>query len=273
MTIFVSGATGNVGRPLVEQLVAAGHQVRALTRNPAKANLPAGVEVVQGNLDNTDSLAEAFTGITAAHLISFGDNYVPLFNGEEIVALLKQAGVRKVTVLKGDLDRTALDEAVAAAGLEHTYLGPVEFMSNTLEWADSIKRDGLVREGFSEVKSAIVHDADIASVAAAVLTSDGHTGKEYWLTGPQALTPPEKVRVLSEVLGREIGYLELTQDEVVEQWRAQGYSGEDIEFFLAMRTNPPELGATVQPTVEQVTGKPGRTFAQWVRENAAAFGG
>ncbi|GAA2804456.1 NmrA family NAD(P)-binding protein [Crossiella cryophila] len=273
MTIFVSGATGNVGRPLVEELLAAGHQVRALTRNPAKANLPAGVEVVAGNLDNTDSLAEVFTGVTAAHLISFGDNYVPLFNGAEIMALVKQAGVRKVTVLRGDVEPSALDAAVAAAGLDHAYLGPVEFMSNTLEWAESITKDGLVREGFSGVKSAVVHDADIASVAAAVLTSDGHTGKEYWLTGPEALTPPEKVRIIAEVLGREIGYVDLTEAEVIEQWRAQGYSAEDIGFFLGMRQNPPELGATVAPTVEQVTGKPGRTFAQWVRENAAAFGG
>jgi hypothetical protein len=72
------------------------------------------------------------------------------------------------------------------------------------------------------------------------------------------------VRTISNVLGREIRFVELTQDEIVAEWRTTGYSDEDIEFFLAMRTNPPEAGYTVLPTVEKVTGKPARAFAQWV---------
>ena len=274
MTILVAGATGNVGRPLVEQLLASGHQVRALTRNPAKADLPAGAEAVAGNLADTASLAQAFDGVTAAHLISFnGEDFSPLTNGAEIAGLARKAGVRRVTVLKGDVEKSPLEEAVEASGLEWTHLSPVEFMSNALEWAESITSEGVVREAFAEAKSAMVHEADIASVAAVALTADGHAGQEYWLTGPEALTPPDKVRIIAEALGREVRYVELSQDEIVGQWREQGYSDEDIEFFIMMRTNPPEAGYTVLPTVEKVTGKPARTFAQWVRANAAAFGG
>ncbi|MEV7289280.1 NmrA family NAD(P)-binding protein [Streptomyces sp. NPDC093252] len=273
MTILVSGATGNVGRPLVEQLLAGGHRVRALTRNPAKANLPAGAEVVAGNLAVTASLDEAFAGVTAAHLISFGDDYAPLSNGPEIAQTALRAGVRKVTILKGDTEKTGLDEAIEASGLEFTYLAPVEFMSNALEWAESVQKEGVVREGFPEVPSSMVHEADIASVAATVLTSDGHAGKEYWLTGPEALTAPQKVAAIAEVLGREVRFVELSRDEMVARWREQGYGDDDLEFFLMMRTNPPEAGRTALPTVTEVTGRPGRTFAQWVRENAAAFGG
>ncbi|MFD4006064.1 NmrA family NAD(P)-binding protein [Streptomyces rubiginosohelvolus] len=272
MTILIAGATGNVGRPLVEQLLAAGHPVRALTRNPAKANLPEGAEVIAGNLSDTSSLVEAFKGVTAAHLISFnGEDFSPLENGPEIVKLAKESGVRKVTVLKGDVTKSPLEEAVEAGGLEWTFLSPVEFMSNALEWTESIKNEGVVREAFAQAKSAMVHDADIAAVAAVALTSDGHAGQEYWITGPQALTPPEKVRAISEALGREVKYVELSQDEIVAEWRQTGYSDEDVEFFLTMRTNPPEAGCTVQDTVERVTGKPPRTFVQWVKENAAAF--
>ncbi|GGS18645.1 MULTISPECIES: NmrA family NAD(P)-binding protein [Streptomyces] len=272
MTILIAGATGNVGRPLVEQLLAAGHPVRALTRNPAKANLPEGAEVIAGNLSDTSSLVEAFKGVTAAHLISFnGEDFSPLENGPEIVKLAKESGVRKVTVLKGDVTKSPLEEAVEAGGLEWTFLSPVEFMSNALEWTESIKNEGVVREAFAQAKSAMVHDADIAAVAAVALTSDGHAGQEYWITGPQALTPPEKVRAISEALGREVKYVELSQDEIVAEWRQTGYSDEDVEFFLTMRTNPPEAGYTVQDTVERVTGKPPRTFVQWVKENAAAF--
>ncbi|GAA3054091.1 SDR family oxidoreductase [Actinokineospora globicatena] len=136
MTILVSGATGNVGRPLVSQLLAAGHHVRAITRDPARAALPAGVELFQASLADTAALTSAFTGVTAAHLISFGDDYAPLTNGPDIVDLARAAGVRKLTVLKGDLEKTELDNAVAASGLDYTYLSPVEFMSNTLEWAE-----------------------------------------------------------------------------------------------------------------------------------------
>ncbi|WP_253886471.1 NAD(P)H-binding protein [Actinokineospora diospyrosa] len=271
MTILVSGATGNVGRPLVDQLLAAGHSVRALTRDPAKAGLPADVELFQGNLADTASLAAAFAGVTAAHLISFGDDYAPLSNAPAIVDLALRAGVRKVTVLKGDLEKTELDNAVAASGLEHTYLAPVEFMSNTLEWADQIRASGEVRDAFPTMPSALVHDADIASVAATALTSDGHSGKEYWLTGPEALTAPARVAVLAEVLGRDIRFVELTRDEIVAQWRDEGYGPDDIEFFLTMRTTPPPAGYTPLPTIEEVTGTPARTFARWAQENAHAF--
>lgn len=274
MAILVAGATGNVGRPLVEQLVAAGQQVKALTRNPDKADLPAGAEAVAGNLADTASLAAAFEGCTAAHLITFNaEDYSPLSNGAEIIELAVKAGVRKVTVLAGDTEKSPLELAIEASDLEWTRLSPVEFMSNALEWADSVREEGVVREAFPDAKSAMVHDADIASVAATALTSDGHAGKEYWLTGPEALTPAEKVATIAKALGKDVRYVEMSQDEIVEQWRQTGYSDDDIGFFLQMRTNPPEAGYTVLPTIEQVTGKPARTFLQWVKENAAAFGG
>ncbi|MGW0480359.1 NAD(P)H-binding protein [Nonomuraea sp. NPDC003214] len=272
MTILVSGATGNVGRPLVEQLLAAGHPVRALTRDPAKAGLPAGVEVVAGNLADAGSLAGAFAGVTAVHLISFdASDYRPLANGPELVDLAIRSGVRRVTVLKGGVGKSPLEEAIEASGLEWTYLAPVEFMSNALEWAGPIAAEGVVRDGFAGSRSAMVHEADIAAVAAAALTGDGHAGQEYWLTGPEALTPPDKVRVIGEVLGRELRFVELSRDEMVERWRAEGYSDEDVDFFLMVRTDPPVDGSTVLPTVEEVTGRPARTFAQWVGEHAAAF--
>jgi uncharacterized protein YbjT (DUF2867 family) len=272
MHIVVTGATGKVGRPLVEALLAAGHRVRALTRDPQRARLPAGVEVVGGDLGASDSLEGAFAGAEALHLITFhGDDFAPLTNGEEIVALARRAGVRRVTVLKGDVSRSPLEQAVASSELEWTFLAPVEFMANTLEWAEAIRTDGIVREGFAAMKSALIHEADIAAVAAAALTADGHAGQEYSLTGPEALTPPERVQILSEVLGRPLKFVELRRDEVIANWRAAGFADSDVDWFLKIRTEPPEAGYTVLPTVEQVTGRPARRFAAWVREHAGAF--
>lgn len=273
MTVLVTGATGNVGRPLVEQLLAAGHRVRALTRDPARAGLPEGTQVVAGNLADSATLEAAFDGVTAAHLITFaGDDHAPLTNGEEILAAARRGGVHRVTVLKGDLTRSPLEEVIAASDLEWTFVGPVEFMSNTLEWAGSIAEEGVVRDAFPDARSAMVHDADIAAVAAAALTRDGHAGQEYVVTGPEVFTTRDKVRVLAEELGREIRFAELSRDEIVAEWKSQGYSDDDVEFFLTMRLNTPEVGRTVTPTVERVTGRPPRTFRQWIRENAAAFG-
>jgi uncharacterized protein YbjT (DUF2867 family) len=268
MTILVAGATGNVGKPLVEQLLADGHPVRALTRNPAKADLPAGAEVAAGDLSDAAGLPAVFAGVRAAHLLN-----IEGADGSAIVRAALEAGVRRVTVLRGDFARTPLEEAIAASDLEWTFLSPVEFMSNALEWAGSVATEGVVREGFPESRSAMVHDSDIAAVAATALTTDGHAGQDYWLTGPEVLTPPDKVRVIAEVLGREVRFVELSTEEIVAQWRGEGYGEDDIGFFLTMRTDPPEAGYTVLPTVEKVTGRPARTFAQWVREHAAAFGG
>lgn len=271
MTILITGATGNVGRPLVSQLLSAGHAVRALTRNPSRADLPAEAEVVAGDIADTASLEAAFEGVTAVHLIGFGSDYVPLANSAEIVALAEKSGVRKATLLRGDVEKGPMELALESSALEWTFLSPVEFMSNTLGWVESIRAENVVREGFASMRSAMVHDADIASVAATALTSEGHGGQDYFLTGPEALTMPERVAVLANGLGRPIQFVELSQDEVLAEWQAAGFSESDIEFFLMVRTNPPEAGYTVLPTVENVTGRPARTFAQWVKENAASF--
>ncbi|TDC51980.1 NAD-dependent epimerase/dehydratase family protein [Jiangella ureilytica] len=273
-SVLVTGATGNVGRPLVEQLLAAGHRVRALTRNPGDAELPAETDLVTGDLTDARSLDVAFGGMEAAHLIGFdGADNSPLGNGEQIAEIAVRKGVRRVTLLEGDMEKSDLERAVEASGLAVTGLAPVEFMSNVLEWAESIRAEGVVRDGFPDIPSAMVHDADIASVAAVALTdtTGEHAGREYRLTGPEALTAPQKVAVLAEVLGRPIRFEELARDQIVGQWREQGWSHGDIEFFLAMRTNPPGAGYTVLPTVEEVTGRPARTFAQWVAEHRAAF--
>lgn len=272
MTILVTGATGTVGRLIVDELARNGHQVRALTRDPAKADLPEGVEVVAGDLAEPGSLTAAFEGVEAVHLINFaGDDYAPLKTGEQLVELAAKAGVRKVTVLGGRADGP-LEQALAAGELEWTLLVPVEFMSNTLQWwAQTIKAEGVIREPFGGRLSAMVHERDIAAVAATVLTSESHASKTYTLTGPQAITTTEKVRILSEAVGQEIRFVELSEDEARAKWLADGMGPETIEFLIGALGDTPEVGYTVVPTVEQVTGRAPRSFAQWATEHAVAF--
>lgn len=269
MTYVVTGATGTVGRHVVEHLTAAGHQVRAVTRNPAKAALPAGVEVVAGDLRKADTLVPALEGATGLHLINFGGDAL-LDNGAEIVELTAKAGVRRVTVLCGG-EPGSVEAAVAASDLDWTLLQPVEFMSNALDWSETIRTEGVVRDGFPDRLSAMVHESDIGAVAAAVLTSDGHRGKAYVITGPEVLTVPDKVSAIGAAIGRDIEFVALTEEQARDHWRASGYPDEVIEFFIMVFGNTPEVGYTVVPTVQQLTGRPARTFTQWAVENAEAF--
>ncbi|MBG0827150.1 NmrA family NAD(P)-binding protein [Planomonospora sp. ID67723] len=271
MTILVTGATGTVGRHVVGELIRAGQRVRALTRNPAGANLPAGVEVVAGDLTLTDSLVPALDGVTAVHLITFGgDDYGVLRNGREIVELLTETGVRKVTVL-GGWDEGTLEPAVRAGSLAWTFVYPTEFMSNAMGWAGSIRAEGVVREPFGDATTAMVHEADIGAVAATALMEDGHAGLTYALTGPERLSTRDKVRILGEAVGREIEFVELTVEQAREKMAAEGQPEEMIEFLLDVFGNVPEEANTVNSTIEKVTGRPARTFAQWAAEHADAF--
>jgi uncharacterized protein YbjT (DUF2867 family) len=271
MTILVTGATGTVGRNIVKYLVEAGQQVRALTRSPAKASFPAGVEVVAGDLGATETLAAAMKGITALHLINFdGGTGGLLENGQQIIDLAISAGVRRVTVLQGG-QTGSVEQAVEASDLEWTYIQPVEFMSNMLEWADSIRAEGVVQAPYADRRTAIVHEADIGAVAGAVLAAGGYGGQALTVTGPEVLTPRALVHTIGAAIGKDIRLIELSEAEAREQWQASGYPEEVIEFFVWALGNTPTVGYTVAPTVEQVTGRPARTFAQWAAEHADVF--
>ncbi|MFE6286637.1 NAD(P)H-binding protein [Streptomyces sp. NPDC057877] len=270
--ILVTGATGTVGRQVVTELLARGHQVRALTRTPENAAFPAGVEVVQGDLTDPDTLAPALEGVTGLHLITFGGAYfAPLETGPRILELAHAAGVRRVTVLHGG-GPSLLEDAVRADDrVAWTVLMPVEFMGNALEWADPISTRDEVREPFVSRLSAMVHEGDIGAVAAVALTEEGHGGQEYVITGPELLTVADKVTAIATARGRDVALVEMTEEQAVAQWRAAGHPEDVIGFLLEAYGNTPEVGRTVVGTVEKVTGRPARTFGQWAGEHADAF--
>lgn len=272
MTILVTGASGNVGRYVVEHLVEAGQQVRALTRCPERADFPKGVEVVYGDLAVPESLAPALSGVSGMHLITFNsDGYGPLQTGPEMVELAERTGVRRVTVLWSGVNGP-VERAVEASSLEWTFLQPApEFMSNALVWVDSIREEGIVSEPFQQSLDAMVHPSDIGSVAAAALIHGGHAGQTYNITGPEVLTIPQKVRTISAVLGKEIKFVELTEEQARERMRKKGAQEDVIDFVIGWHANPPQSAYTVVPTVEQITGRPAKTFAQWVSEHGDRF--
>jgi uncharacterized protein YbjT (DUF2867 family) len=287
MTILVTGATGHVGRHVVTQLVAAGAPVRALTRNPAAATFPAGVEVVQGDLLEPASMEAALTGVDRMYL------FPEPRTATEVVGAAKRAGVRRIVTLSSgavtdgfDLDfQLPVEQAVEASGCEWTHLRPGEFMSNTLRlWGPMIRADRVVRYITPDAVGVAVHEADIAAVGVVALLDDGHTGKAYDLTGPERITMRQQVAAISAALGEEIRFEEVSVEQAKEILvRQGGWGADNADFLLGLEDYTP--GADMpqftaeqwdemlqpMPTVEEVTGRPARTYAQWALDNVESF--
>lgn len=268
MTTLVTGATGNTGRHVVRELIGRGEPVRALTRDPAAAAraLPTGVQLIEGTHTAPQLPGTAFDGIDRLHItVTAGLAEV----GPGLVRRAVDAGVRRITVVWGGAVGP-VEQAVADSGVEWTRLEPQEFMSNTLTWIDSIRAEGVIREPYG-FPSALVHEADIGAVAAVALLEDGHTGQAYNLTGPEPLTLSQRLEILSATLGRDIGFERITHEQAIARLQATGVSRADAEYVIGWYATPPIEGATVVDTVERVTGRPARTFAQWATEHAERF--
>jgi uncharacterized protein YbjT (DUF2867 family) len=253
-------------------LLSAGLEVRALSRAPDKTRLPGAVEVVQGDLTQPDSLRAALNGIDRLYLFPVPET------ASTVVEMAKVAGVQRIVTLSslaasyaaGDMsgDRhRVVEQAVEASGLSWTHLRPGEFMSNALNWAPSIRSERVVREPYGTATSAMVHEADIADVAVAALAGEGHAGARYVLTGRESLTKVERVAIIGDVLGWDIALEELTPEQARALWAKWGVPPAAIDWLI----RPPKGDAVVGPTMEQVTGRPARTFAQWVADHRADF--
>jgi uncharacterized protein YbjT (DUF2867 family) len=275
--VLVTGATSNVGRLVVDHLLHTGVEIRALTNNPVKASLPAGVEVAEGFVGKPETVTAALIGVDRLYLAP-----VPKA-ARAVVDLAVRAGVTRIVDLsssgaeaesQGGPDTWwfyAVEQAVESApNMGWTHLRPGEFMLNALAWADSIRAEGIVRAAYGGASYAPLDLDDIAAVAARALLDDGHHGKKYMMTGPESLSKVEKVRIIGEVLDREIRFEEIGHAEARAQMIERGY-GEAADWLLdgdAQMVGHPQ---PVLSTVPDLLGRPSRTFKEWVQANVAAF--
>ncbi|MBD1379454.1 SDR family oxidoreductase [Metabacillus arenae] len=272
MTILVTGATGTVGRHVVDQLVRKGEKVRAVSRTPERAHFPEGVEVIAGDLMSPETLIPALKDVTALYLITSSDQTgATLQTNPRIVELAEKTGVQRVSLLTvyGD---GPVEQALKSSRLEWTFVQPVGFMANAIDdWQESIREEGVVREFGGETRGAIIHEADIAAVFVETLLEKGHHGNCYTLTGPEALSTIDQVEMISMAIGKDITFEELTEEQARRKWREMGHDEESIDFFVQMSKNPPEIGYTVLPTVEKITGRPAKMFTEWVSDHRSNF--
>ncbi|MER7273874.1 NAD(P)H-binding protein [Dactylosporangium sp. NPDC000244] len=276
--ILVTGATGNVGRHVLTLLTAGGHEVRALSRSPQAAAWPVEIDVVAGDLTDPAALAEALAGVESVFLFA-----VP-GSGPSFVAAARRAGVRRVVLLSsGGVDDDAevqdgpiatyhaeIEQALRDSGLAWTFLRPDVFAANTLMWAGQTKAGDVIRGAYAEAASAPVHEADIAAVAVAALTEDGHAGQVYRLTGPQSLTHADQAAILGQALGRPIRYEELPA-EAIRQMMSAHVPAPILDNILATWASATGRTAPTTADIEKLTGRPARSYHDWVLDHAAAF--
>jgi uncharacterized protein YbjT (DUF2867 family) len=284
-TLLVTGATGTIGRPLVDLLAGAGAEVRAVTRNPQAAGLPAAhVEVVQGDPSRPDTIAPFLEGVTALflHPRAVGNPAV------ELLALARERGVKRVVALSAmnvddDLDEQPsrfrgdrnkeVEDAAVGSGLEWVSLRASFFAVNTLQaWGAQIRAGDVVRGPYASFAEAPLHERDLAAVAARALLTDGLVGRRLELTGPQSLTHQEMVAIIGEVIGRPLRYQEIPPEAARQGMVQHGFPEPFVEALMARYARGVGQAAPLTGEVATILGRPPRTYAEWVADHAAAFG-
>lgn len=276
MTIVVTGATGNVGRPLVAELVAAGVQVRAVSRTPDAAGFPSPVEVVA-------SPADALAGASAVFLNSraLGEQL------GDVVAACRRAGVTKLVALsainadddfarqpsrfRGDRNKE-VEQLAVESGLAWVSLRPSVFATNFAGmWAGQIRAGDVVAGPYAAASSAPIVESDISAVAARALLTDDLVGQRVPMTGPQAFTNAELVDVIGDVLGRRLRYQEVPAELVRQRFIGLGFGAGFADAYTAMLAETLDKPALVTHDVEKILGRPAIPFAHWVAEHRGLF--
>ncbi|MCH7481376.1 MAG: SDR family oxidoreductase [Chloroflexi bacterium] len=282
--ILVTGATGNVASILIPTLLQSGQQVRGLVHEEAKASglRDQGAEVVVADLEKPETLDAAVAGVERIYLvIDNGPNGAQ--HGINLIDAVKRSGGRPHVVRQGMFgdSRSRLNDqheqvaaALAESGLPVTTLRPTFFMQNTLAGAQSVASAGQLYWAMNDAKLAMIDIRDIAECAAAVLTSDGHVGEAYILTGPQAVSFHDVANALSGALNKPVTYINVPNEALVQsmtemgipEWTAQGFA----ELMDGFKDG---FAKEATDNVERLTGHPARSVETFAHDFAGFFGG
>ena len=283
--ILITGATGNIGTVLTKKLSAKKIPFRVMVRSEKDKKtfeIAENVETVVADFDDSASVAEALENIERAFLLTPSSEKA---EAQQInfVETGKKSGVKHIVKLSqwaATVDspvrflryHAAVETNIKNSGIDFTFLRPNLFMQNLLGFKEPISKEGKFFADAEDCRVSIVDVRDIASVAVAALTEDGHTGKIYDITGPEALTHSEMAEKLSAVLGKKIEYVDLPPEKMRELfikvgfpvWQADGL----LEDFAHYRKSE---AAAVASGVKEAIGKQPFSFDDFARDYADIF--
>jgi uncharacterized protein YbjT (DUF2867 family) len=260
----------------MRQLSGRNEPVRALVRQSGKLELPAGATEAQGDLDQPEALDEALASVQAVFLLGVARDM------PKLLRKLSTAGVERVVLLSsrsvigGKPDNAIVkmwlqaETAVQSSGLAWTVLRPSGFASNALRWLPQLRQGDLVRAPFARAAIASIDPADIAAVALLSLLSQGHAGKHYALSGPEAQLPEQQLEILGKVLGRAVRFEAQPDDEALDELRKTappGFAEAFKRFFVEGEFDD----STISGTFRELTGREPQSFEAWARRSAALF--
>lgn len=289
--ILVTGGNGRIARATTERLLAAGQHVRLLSRRPAELRPPSGVEVVVH--DERTAWPDVLDSVRSALLYSDPQGVDPLVDAMRTadldrVVLLSAAGIEVSSATDDDPMvhmHQAAEDAVRAADLPWVFLRSGPMAANTLGWAESIRTQRRVELPFPDARAALIHEADIADVAACVLLNPEADQQEraYHLTGPDSLNQLDQVQAIGAAIGERVDLKQVTPQQYLEAMRSwvYGFKGdtfigdllndEMIDRLIDRLRGADGKPDPVSPAVAQLTGRPGRSFAQWARDHVEVF--
>jgi len=281
-TILVTGPTGTIGSQVVKALLGKpGVTVKAAVRPGSKAVLPSGVTAVDFDYDAPATIAKAVTGVDALFLLTpFVPNQVEL--GKRLVDAAKAAGVRhivKLSAIGADSEpgiqlgrwHREVERYIEASGIAYTFLRPNGFADNFIGYYPP-QKDGNIYLPFGTGAVSFIDARDVGAAAAAVLTSPGHEGKAYDLTGPAAITADEAAKALSQATGKPIRYVDVPEDAARKAMADAGAPGWMVSAMMELHgICKAGWAGAVTDTVEKLTGAKARSFAEFARHHAAKW--
>lgn len=275
--VLVTAATAPVGRSIVEQLVSIGVPVRALTREPQRASLPAGAEVVAGDVSDPVSLAAAMKGVDGLFLLAIGPG------AQTTVDAAKEAGVERVVFQStAEIDDDAelqpngiaalhhdIEKSIVNSGMGWTFLRLDINSADALHWAFDVPGQlavgDVVRGPYADAAGSPIHPADFAAIAVAALTRNGHSGRRYHVTGPESLTHREQIELIGRVHGRQLRYEEIDVATARKTIAAHAPADLLLDTWAAHLNQP----APITDTIQRVTGRTPRSGWEWAEAHSA----